>query len=66
MLVRIYDILKNALYSKCVHMKNRILIWGRRSNERHKLSLMSERELWDIRVSLSDAHKEINKKIWHP
>ncbi len=66
MLTQFYNSLKDILFSKYVYMKGQILIWKNRSRERHMLSRMTEKDLWDIGTSRADAHKEINKRFWQP
>lgn len=66
MLSCFYENLRHVLISNLIHFKNQFLIFKNRSYERHLLSRMSQKELWDIGISLSDAKKEINKEFWQP
>jgi len=38
--------------------------WRRRSRSRRDLMTLNERELWDIRLSRSDAVQEASKPFW--
>ncbi len=40
--------------------------WQKRSRDRARLGAMSERQLKDIGLTVSDAHRESEKPFWKP
>jgi uncharacterized protein YjiS (DUF1127 family) len=38
--------------------------WRRRATSRRDLANLSERDLWDLRLTRADAERESNKPFW--
>jgi uncharacterized protein YjiS (DUF1127 family) len=38
--------------------------WRRRAASRRDLMAMGEQDLWDLRLTRADAHREANKPFW--
>ena len=38
--------------------------WRRRADSRRDLTRLSDRDLWDLRLTRADAEREANKPFW--
>jgi uncharacterized protein YjiS (DUF1127 family) len=41
-----------------------VVEWRRRASSRRDLARLSDRDLWDLRLTRADAQREANKPFW--
>jgi uncharacterized protein YjiS (DUF1127 family) len=54
----------NAIPSVRKKLVETIREWGRRMGSRRDLMALSQRDLWDMRLTRADAEREANKPFW--
>ena len=54
----------DVISSLCQKSAEKVREWRRRSRSRRDLMALSNRDLWDIRLTRADAKQEASKPFW--
>lgn len=60
----VFSTLSTAARRCAASIRARLAEWRRRARSRRDLMALSERELWDLRLTRSDALNEAGKPFW--